>query len=908
MNGPAGSPRRREITLLWLTGFLCLLLLACAALDWLGATRRVDRLIHDAWVRLHRQAPPEDVVVVAVDPESLDTLGRWPWPRPVQSRLFEAIARLDPRAVVLDVLYIEPASDEADDERLAEALERLPVSILPVLIERGQGRTVEERLPVPALSRVVTDLGHIVLPIDEDGIVRRVQLEGGFGRAHWPTLGLAALEAIEPDAERREGKLPGLRLEPTTAPASWASDHEVLVPFFGPSGTFERVPAARVLRGEVPREAIEGRIVFFGLTANGLGDVVPTPLSALEQPMPGVEFHANVFAALRDGTMITRAPLWSGVLVALLVLPLTLLIYLRAPPRWGLPGALLGACVPILASFLLYRYARLWYAPLSASVPILASYLLWSRHRLDFVNRFLERERGKLEEHVPPRGRDDDGALADFFAHAARHLPIVGWRAVTRRSRLGGGARPPSLPHEDPPTTERWTERDGVYSRRYPPPAQLRIDLVIDDPTMADEITDYVDSLDRVRLRLLEPRPGGGGVERLQANAERLGEQMEWMRGVKVFSETILAGGPVGFVVWNPAGEWVRGNDLVHEMLPGLDDRAMLDDFVRAIGHDPGERGAAAELDESRRADRERVDALVLHGTPWQVAHDSGERALVVSFSAVGERLARRLICASVVDVSDIRSAERARAEMVDYLSHDLKSPLVSALALIGDESGEGGPGAPPMHGAPASVAGNIRRSLTMMDDLLHVARADSLDEADFTTLLLDDVIDNALADFLPLARARGIRFDFDGEDEELWLNGDRTLLERAIGNVVGNAVKYSPNGATVRVRLVRDGDTARVDVEDDGIGIDPAILGELFTRFRRDAHSAGRISGTGLGLALVARVVEQHEGRVEASSRPGRGTRITLWLPLEAVLDEAAERSAETVDAPPSEEALERA
>ena len=136
---------------------------------------------------------------------------------------------------------------------------------------------------------------------------------------------------------------------------------------------------------------------------------------------------------------------------------------------------------------------------------------------------------------------------------------------------------------------------------------------------------------------------------------------------------------------------------------------------------------------------------MLLRGEPWQVIHADSkiERELIINFSAVGETLRDRLICASVLDVSDIRSAERARAEMVDYLSHDLRSPLISALYLLEDESSESKKRFDTE--VKARIENNIHHSLSMMDDLLNVARADSLTEESFTELLFNAVLDNCL-------------------------------------------------------------------------------------------------------------------------------------------------------------------
>jgi|GEM_PF-164824 len=890
--------QRGGITVPWLAGFLLLLLLASAALVWLDATRKVDRLIHDSWVRLHQHPPPDDIVIAAIDPESLARLGRWPWSRELQAQVLEELARNGVQGVVIDVLHIEPASDAAD-QRLAAAVASLSVSVMPVLVERGAGGGGIEELPISEIISVVSDIGHINAPIDDDGIVRRVYLKEGRGRAHWPTLSLAALAQFSPDSPRLEA-LPGRRIVEAEKTDGWKHDYEVLIPFSGPSGSFTRIPAAKIALGEIERSELEGRIVFFGLTTTGLGDVVPTPVSALDQPMPGIELHANIFTALRNGTLVTRAPPWLGPVVALLVLPLMLLLYSRASPRYALPGALIGALLPIAVSYLLYLTAQLWFAPLSASVPIVASYLLWSRHRLEYVNRFLERELAKFAPHLPARGPSDDQDLTDFFRNASRHLPLKGWRFDTRHAAYSSGADAPSGDAEA--LVGEWSVVDGIYSKRYRTPAQLRIDLAIDAVPAAEEITAYVDSLARVRSRETAVR-ARSSVERLQSNAERLREQMAWLRGVKVFSETILAGGPIGFIIWNPAGEWVRGNALARSMLPGLGERALLIDFLDIVGLSlgTGHWDEQPPVDDRQKAHRERYNALLFDGLPWQVTHEQGERALVVNFSAVGHRLSRRLICASVIDVSEIRSAERARAELVDYLSHDLRSPLVSALAMLGDADSESVDGVPRDRNRPPDPATHIRSSLAMMDELLNVARADSLNETLFADLLLDDVVENALSELLPQARARDIRFEVADIESEMWMSGDAGSLERTVINIVGNAIKYSHDGSTVRIALSRVGDDGVLIVDDEGVGIDPDVIDEIFTRFRRDARVAGRIAGTGLGLAFVSRVVRRHAGTIKATSAPGRGTRVTLKLPLERtpiLVDDRDAVATDTTDA----------
>lgn len=402
-----------------------------------------------------------------------------------------------------------------------------------------------------------------------------------------------------------------------------------------------------------------------------------------------------------------------------------------------------------------------------------------------------------------------------------------------------------------------WKCRDGVYTRTYAGAEPLSIELIIDESEHGAAITHYVDTLARVRSRERASRLAGS-IEKLQTNALQLSEQVDWLRSIKVFSETILDGSPTGFAVWNAAGECVRANQLIYQMVPGFEEKADFIDFLLAVGRRFGE----TEDDNFLRL-------LLLDCQAWQVPYSDGDKELVVNFSAVGETLAERLICASVLDVSQIRTAERARAEMVDYLSHDLRSPLISALALLEDDS-------------DSRIESNIQHSLTMMDDLLHIARADSLTEAKFSAVLLNDVLDNALDQMLPQAMSRHIHLALDVPDDvDLWMDGDAASLERAITNILSNAIKYSPDDTTISVKLYGSGQTAILIIDDEGVGIDPAILGQLFTRFKRDAATESSFKGIGLGLALVSRVVNLHGGKVVASNLP-QGTRITFLLPLE--------------------------
>jgi len=122
-----------------------------------------------------------------------------------------------------------------------------------------------------------------------------------------------------------------------------------------------------------------------------------------------------------------------------------------------------------------------------------------------------------------------------------------------------------------------------------------------------------------------------------------------------------------------------------------------------------------------------------------------------------------------------------------------------------------------------------------------------------------------------------------DGPD--VHLTGDRELMEYAFYNLLTNAVKYSPQETTVKVSLRESGGTVRVDVADQGIGMDEQELKNIFVKFYRThkAEVSGEV-GTGIGLSIVEQIVTHHGGRIEVTSQPGKGSCFTLLLPREQV------------------------
>jgi CHASE2 domain-containing sensor protein/signal transduction histidine kinase len=248
---------------------------------------------------------------------------------------------------------------------------------------------------------------------------------------------------------------------------------------------------------------------------------------------------------------------------------------------------------------------------------------------------------------------------------------------------------------------------------------------------------------------------------------------------------------------------------------------------------------------------------------------------------------------ASLVDVTALHVAQQHREDAMHLLSHEMRLPQASILALIQIERAR--PiDSPRMREFLSHVERYAQRTLTLADDFVQLSRAEwqaySLEAVSLTEILLD-----ACDEVWPQAQAKKIRLDthYDGGDG-YWINADRALLTRALVNVLNNAVKYSPSGTAITCTIgdetVQSGRTpgfVQCTVCDQGYGIPADQQRFLFERFRR-FHEAERpeIRGAGLGMAFVRAVVIRHTGEIYVSSTPGEGTAITILLPS---LDEVA-------------------
>jgi signal transduction histidine kinase len=230
-------------------------------------------------------------------------------------------------------------------------------------------------------------------------------------------------------------------------------------------------------------------------------------------------------------------------------------------------------------------------------------------------------------------------------------------------------------------------------------------------------------------------------------------------------------------------------------------------------------------------------------------------------------------------DLSARRELERRRRETQRLVSHELKTPLAS-IAGFGSMLER----YPMSEEELKRVAGLIRGEAERLGEMVRVfldlerLGAGQL-EAERQKLDLSELVRRRCEFLAPPAVGRGQEIVLEAP-EPVEVHGAPELLERVVDNLVGNALKYAPEGSVVEVTVAENGSAAIFAVRDHGPGIPAEALPRLFERFYRVPGSPA--GGSGLGLALVREVAQWHGGSVEVSSAPGEGARFTVRLPFE--------------------------
>ncbi len=237
-------------------------------------------------------------------------------------------------------------------------------------------------------------------------------------------------------------------------------------------------------------------------------------------------------------------------------------------------------------------------------------------------------------------------------------------------------------------------------------------------------------------------------------------------------------------------------------------------------------------------------------------------------------------------DVTERERLDQMRTDFVANTSHELKTP-VGAVSLLAEaiDSAADDPDQVRIFASRISAEASRLGQLTgRIMTLSRLQAAESL--AEVGAVAIDEVVAASIEGHAVQADSAGVELTRGG-DRGVWVRGDGQILIEAVGNLIANAIAYSPKGSRVGVGVKADGDVVEIAVTDQGIGISEADRERVFERFyRADEARSRRTGGTGLGLSIVKHATQRHGGEVRLWSRPGRGSTFTIRLPITAAPD----------------------
>ena len=841
---------------------------------------RWDYLIYDTQLSLWSRPVPDDIIIVEIDDESLNQIGRWPWPRSIHAELIKRLELESPRAIGLDIILSEPDTHDPEADRfLSQVIAQSGKVVLPVFMSRQSRNAVPiESLPIPEFTRFAAALGHVHVDIDKDGIVRKVFMREGIGKPHWEHYSLALLSLISDQVSESVPDSSNIKYE--YSPMQWSREQPLLIPYSGPSGHYRSIGYSQVLGGNYPAGLFHNKIVLIGAVAEGLGDALPTPLSNQGGTMPGVEIIANMLDALRNDLRIEEISRFSLVILTLLLVAIPILVYPYLNPAHTLLFMIGMIVTTILGVALLLWSAGIWIPAANIVLFQLLSYPLWSWRRLVLAMRHLNHELDQMMERQSVFSFYRERNLALELEFISILAPLQGWIVLNDQgARIMHQGTVPLKPRKAV-APGHWLKMEDQYWTQMSyqgRPCYLGLRLAsADEP--GPETRQLMDNLLQNPEKSKTPQaPYLEDV--IQTRIAQVQSMAEEYENLHTIIDDSIAGMADGVLICNSYGQVLFSNRRAGWYLKG-DDHATINGL--SLMH--------TLLQVNLNNNQDWVPILqqaLLHEerVVCEGQHSSG-RQLMIEISPLrikGSDLAGLVLNFS--DISLLKASEQKRNEILNFLSHDLRSPLSSMLAMI--ELTRCKKSTDEMIMMLDDMEKNTHKTLHLAEQFLQLSRANTHEKLEFYDIDINSIVLNAIDQLWGLSNKLNIPIEYDFDYEELWSKAEPDLLERALINLLSNALKHSDEGHKVSVNVSLEDDHIVCCVKDEGSGIAEEDLPHLFEMFKRTrSASISREKGVGLGLAFVDAVARRHSGYVDVKSETGKGSRFCLIFPRVEVSD----------------------
>jgi PAS domain S-box-containing protein len=833
----------------------------------------IDHKLIDLRYRLVTSEATGKLVVVKIDPASLDEIGVWPWPRSVYGDVLDRLFAAGAADVALDIDF-SSEQRPAEDARLAEALRRYGDRvILPVFkqLDRQAGQvypTFTEPLPQ---FREHTREASLNITTDPDGVVRQMAIAD-----LWPDDLVLRLPTVLAGVERESSE-------------TFYIDYGIL-PRSVPQLSF-----MDVMQDRFDPSLVRGNHVLVGATAVELGDTKSAPIASA---LPGIFIEALATESLLQGRDLQRMPRDRIVVVTLLLVLIAGMRFQQWSWRTGLAWSL-GIIVAIEAFAILIQMqwptlvdtAPLILGTLAAygvgltgriedqSIRLLAQGLAL-RHQDAFMRRVVNNTfDGLLTIDGVGTIRSFNPAAQRIFGHAPDEIIGQSFSALltgTAGFGEGMGATTSLLTAVGRSGLSR-----GIMGRRRDGTA-FPMDLAV---------TEMQEGGAAVYIALVRDISARAAAETMAAQA-----QQRLVDALESISES--------FVLYDDQDRIVLFNQKFRELHGSCANLitvgARFEDVARAVAAQGLVPEAGGRIQEWVR---ERVLQHVNPSGSFQMELADGrwiriserrtrDGGIVGTMAEITDEKRRERELRRARDAAEL--ANRSKSEFLANMSHELRTPLNAIIGFSELMKNEvlGAIAVPAYSGYIRDIHDSANHLLNIINDILDLSRIEAGKLKLFETPVDLGAAAQATARLVTdRAADSGVRVTSEIETNLPMLLGDERLVKQILINLLANAVKFTPRGGSVVVRAFRDGEgRLGVSVADTGIGIAETDLARVMEPFgQADGSLRRRYEGTGLGLPLVRSFVELHGAKFDLKSQVGTGTTATVMFPLERAMQQAS-------------------
>lgn len=821
-------------------------------------------------------APIQDnIVLVAIDDASLEQYGSTPaeWSRAVFADFLSIMAEAQPRVIALDLLF---TGAEAEDAQLIESLAALRRNdIRTQIVVAGAGVNQQSHrqslTTTPSLSFVselslidgmlasVNYVGFTNTLADIDGIVRRqpsLLVIGGdhqhfsFSLATYlaylriPSAAAEQVVMIQPD----QLILPDGESIQIDELGFWQQNY-----FGSPESSFPTISYLDIMTGQVDLAQFREKIVLVGvMEATGSLDRYLVPSATTHELMAGIEIQAHALESILQKNTLRHPSSAINIISIIAVIwfsALTMLLF-----RWYfklLIGLIWGVVLVVIGSFLFSTQGVVFnlFDPLIgialvqiALIGFDISFEAMRRRQTEFVLESVQQiaqQRLNLERSLPFIKQDIRQLLPD-----AKQIDI-----------FFVGDQPDSKPS---PAIQKVIETRQLIEERgivgLPLMWQGAIQIVLSIQHSARKLT----RRQRQRLRDF--------VAQLSPSLDNIALYQDLQRQ-KQLVDKIFAKSPVGFALLNNQGMIESYNQHILHLLNLEEDNLVGKTYVDIL---------EAVVDSQKELDF--IKHSIADNLEFFTNITVGDKSANVAIAKLPEYDLRVVVLS---DTSTLTELNRLKTQMLRMASHDLKNPLsrvigfAELITIIGD----------PLTEKQQEYLNYIEDSgqemLRIIEDVLALERLRA-GEISVEPVDLAAIVEQVSMSHQPDTIRKQQHFSYEKPDQPIMVKGNTSQLSQSIANLVGNAIKYTPEEGTITVCVSPQDDKAHFEVVDTGYGIPEAAQEKLFTEFFRVKTNATRnIQGTGLGLSLVKTIVEKHEGKVGFQSEEGKGSTFWIELPL---------------------------